>query len=216
MNNISNSDNYVEQVSFAWKDLGNKDDIFTYENNNFLKASNISRCTRWLVKENLSETKKASLKEKIRKIMNCYVKGSWINLLSENDNFIIMNKDVFLYDHSINLSCFADGIIRINQDPCVFLFRYISSKEYSSIKKNGAFKKNVIDMNCCLLLSGFFDGMLIYQHKDPLIYHIKSSKEICDAIVDKCKEVHSFLIKRQLPKICANFKNKPCYKKCKN
>jgi len=213
-NIVFNNDNFVDQVKFIGRIFNNKKHLFSIEYNPILLNSReISKCSRLLVSQKLSP-KNISLKEKTRMIMDNFIKNAWINLLTENENFILVNRDSYFNDMSINLSCLVDAIIRIGKEPCVFLFRYLNKKEFENVQEKGAMKKDVIDMTCCLFLSQLHDGILIYQHHIPLIYHIKSSDEIKDAIITKCKKINNYLINKEMPEKCVGFKNKKCNAEC--
>src|ERR1035437_8953295 len=155
---VFNNDNFVDQVNFAGR-IFDKEYLFsTKYNPALLNSREILKCSRMLVWQKLYG-KTISIKEKTRMIMDSYIKNTWINLLSENENFIVINRDVYFNDISINLSCFVDAIIRIGQEPFVFLFRYLNKKEFENIKDNGATKKDVVNMTSCLLLSQLSDGI---------------------------------------------------------
>jgi hypothetical protein len=211
---VFNNDNFVDQVKFVGQPFNDKEYLFSIKYNpTLLNSREILKCSRLLVYQKL-HGKTVSLKEKTRIIMDNFIKNIWINLLSQNENCIIMNRDVYFNDISINLSCLVDATIRIGKEPFVFLFRYLSKKEFENIENKGVAKKDVVDMTSCLLLSQLHNGMLIYQHKNPLIYHIKASKEVSDVVTNKCKKINGFLINKEMPDKCVGYESKKCKNKC--
>jgi len=211
---VFDNDNFVDQIRFIGQIFDDKEYLFSNKYNPILLNSReISKCSRLLVSQKL-HNKNISLKEKTRMMVDNFIKNTWINLLTENENFILINRDTYFSDMSVNLSCLVDAIIRIGKEPCAFLFRYLSKKEFENVQKKGVMKKDVVDMTCCLFLSQLHDGILIYQHHIPLIYHIKSSDEIKDAIITKCKKINNYLINKEAPKKCVGFKNKKCNVEC--
>jgi len=213
-NIVFDNDNFVDQVKFIGRIFNNKKQLFSTEYNPvLLNSREISKCSRLLVSQKLSP-KNISIKEKTRMVMDNFIKNSWINLLTENENFILVNRDTYFNDMSINLSCLVDATIRIGKEPCVFLFRYLGKKEFENAQAKGARKKDVVDMTCCLFLSQLHDGILIYHHSSPLIYHIKRSDEVTEAVVKKCQKINNFLINKEVPKKCIGFENKKCKAEC--
>ena len=211
---VFNNDNFVDQVKFIGQPFNDKEYLFSSKYNpSLLNSREILKCSRLLVCQKLYG-KTISVKEKTRIIMDSFIKNTWIDLLSQNENFIVINRDVYFNDISINLSCLVDAIIRIGKEPFVFLFRYLNGKEFENINNNGVAKKDVVDMTSCLLLSQLSDGILIYHHKTPLVYHIKESKEVSDVVVNKCKKVNGFLINKEMPEKCVGYKEKKCKSKC--
>ena len=211
---VFNNDNFVDQVKFTGKPFDDKEYLFSVKYNpTLLNSREISKCSRLLVYQKI-HGKTISLKEKTKIIMDSFIKNTWINLLSQNENFIVTDRDIYFNDISINLSCLVDAVIRIGKEPFVFLFRYLSRKEFKNVESNGVTKKDVLDMTSCLLLSQLDDGVLIYHHKTPLVYHIKASKEVSDAIISRCKKINGFLINKDIPEKCAGHEDKKCKSKC--
>jgi hypothetical protein len=211
---VFNSDNFVDQINFIGRVFEDKEYLFSKKYNPFLlNSKEISKCSRLLVCQKLYG-KTISIEEKKRIIMDNFIKNIWIDLLSENENYIIMNRDICFNDSSINLSCSIDAIIRVGMEPFVFLFRYLNKKEFENVNQNGAIRKDIIDMICCLFLSQLHDGILIYHHKTPLVYHVKSSKEVSDSIIDKCNKINMFLINKNVPEKCRGYENKKCNNRC--
>lgn len=211
---ICNNDNFVDRVKFVGKPFEDKEYLFSRKYNPVLLSSReICQCARLLFCKKM-HANRISLKDKTRIIMDNFIKNTWINLLSENENFILIDKDVYLNDISINLSCLIDAIIRIGSEPFVFLFRYLGRKEFERAKNKGVIKKDIIDMTSCLHLANLHNGILIYHHNNFLVYHIKISRDITNAIINRCKRISSFLLKNEIPKKCIGFDKKNCNKKC--
>ena len=211
---VFDSDNFVDQIKFVGRVFEDQDYLFSLKYNpELLSSREILKCSRLLVCQKL-HGKTISLEEKTRMIMDNFVKNTWVNLLSQNENCIVMNRDVYFNDISINLSCLVDATIRIGKEPFVFLFRYLNGKEFKNAEKKGASKKDVVDMVSCLFLSQLHDGILIYQHKKPLVYHIKAHSDVFDAVKNKCKKINSFLINKEIPEKCVGYEGKKCKSKC--
>jgi len=207
---VFNNDNFVDQVRFAGRNLS----LFDVQDNKSLCASEISKCIRYLVVSRVKNNRAFVAREKINLVFNNYLKNIWVERLGRQDDFIIEGRDLKFYDCSINISCCVDAIVRINQYPFVFLFRYLGGDKFLTVKNKGVFKRDLIDMNCCLFLSQIYDGIIVYQHKDPLIYHVKREQKIYDAVISKCRKINRMVASKNIPALCDNFKDKMCYKYC--
>ena len=122
---VFNNDNFVDQVCFAGRDLS----LFDVRDYKSICASEISKCIRYLVVSRVKNNQAFIAREKINLVFNNYLKNAWLRQLEGKDDFVIEGRDLKFYDCSINISCCVDAVIRINQYPFVFLFKYLCARD---------------------------------------------------------------------------------------
>jgi len=213
-NIVFKSDNLVNQVQFAGREVCQVESFLRKKifSNSFIHSRELHQCSRLIIYRKLCNNNFAIDKHHLA--MDEVVKNMWINALLDNDNFDVMERDIYINDSSINLSCLIDCKIRILQEPCAFLFRSIRDGDTGTEEKNRPLMKDVIDLMCCLMLSQLYDGILIYQNIKPEIFHIKRSQKIIDGIVEKCKKINKFLLEKNIPNLCKNSAKQPCLNEC--
>lgn len=208
--------NFIDQISHFSSGFPNRSKLGHHPDcNGQINVKYIHQCIRLIVKRKLSpEPPKNSLFEKTRLVMDSYVKNKWINELEKSENPFIIAKDCGYLDHSIGVYCIVDAIVRINTEKFAFGFHYLGSKEFDSVVKNGPFKKDVIAMVATLFLSDLYGGMIVYEHKDSKTFLINRNERIYNAVLNKCKKINEFVIKKEIPARCISFKNKKCNLEC--
>ena len=209
---IFNSDSFVDQVQWVGKSIDMNSAVFR-KNNGMIYSNELYKCTRMLVSNKIKNIG-MSTKEKVRFIMNDFIRNIWVEKFLQNENFTVQKIGYEICDVSTNFVCFIDAIVRIAEVPFVFLFRYVSKKELEKINQTGILKRDVIDITSCLRLSNTSDGVVVYQHRNSSSFHVKISDDVYNLIEAKCKKINGFIMRKQVPQLCVAYDKKRCFANC--
>jgi len=118
-----------------------------------------------------------------------FIKKKWLDFLESCRSIKVIDRNVVTADCHYNISGKADAVLKIGDRVYVSQIHPVSHDEFVQLKKNGAFKKHVVELILYIWLTELKDGLLLYENQntnDHMIFHVKQYEPIIRSVRKKC------------------------------
>lgn len=147
-------------------------------------------------------------------ISEIFIKRKWIQILKKLEGISILAEDVQLSDSNYNLSGKADAVVLIENKKYILNVFPVKEDVFINVNKNGAIRKNVIEIITNMWLAEIKEGLMLYENKNSdeyLVLKVKLFKPIIESVKSKASLLFKKIFENKTPDmIYKNSENTEC------
>lgn len=169
--------------------------------NGSFEPSRITECSRRILYRSIG-TSYESQTRYIDSLSDRDTINRWIDILDGCLNLHVLGRDIVSADSKYNITINVNALISLDDCSCVTKIQPVCSNDFNNITKNGAEKKDVVELIICLWLMELKDGLILYSNNDNndhVVFHVGAYTPVINAVKSKCELMVRHKIDGTLP-----------------